>query len=179
MAFNIVSLRYAKALIELSNEKQLTDAIYSDMQEMQNLLMESDELRNFLITPQVDDKTKSRLITKLFSAHFQELTIKFLTLLIRKGRSKLVIYIVHQFVELYREQNGIVPAVIKTAAPIPEKTKQQIIEKVRKATGKSQIELQEHLDKNLLGGFILYYAGNCYDASVKHDLDKIKNWISQ
>ena len=175
MAFNIVSLRYAKALIELSNEQHLTDAVYADMQEMQNLLMESYELRNFLTTPQIDDKTKSRLINKLFTGHFQELTIKFLTLLIRKGRSKLVIYIVHQFVELYREQNGIVQAIIKTAVNMPDNMKQQIIAKVRQATGKNRIELQEHIDKNLLGGFILYYAGNCYDASVKHNLDKMKN----
>jgi F-type H+-transporting ATPase subunit delta len=175
MAFNTISLRYAKALIELSDEKQMTDTIYSDMREMQSLLFESHELRNFLRTPQIDDKTKSRLIKKLFTTHFQELTIRFFDLLIRKGRSRLIIYIVHQFIELYREQNGFVSAVIKTAVRMPDETKHQIIEKVRKATGKNRIELKEQIDKTLLGGFILYYDGNCYDASVKTNLDRIKN----
>ena len=178
MVFSTISLRYAKALIELSNERAITDAVYSDMLEMQHLLFESEELRNFLKTPQIDDKTKSRLINKLFSEHFQEITVRFFTLLIRKGRSKLVIYIVHQFVELYREQNGIVSALIKTAVHIPDETKQQIIEKVRRATGKNQIELTEHIDKSLLGGFILYYNGNCYDASVRYNLDKIRNILT-
>jgi F-type H+-transporting ATPase subunit delta len=178
MVFTTISLRYAKALIELSNEKQLTDAIYSDMLEIQYLLYESHELRNFLMTPQIDDKTKSRLINKIFAEHFQELTIKFLTLLIRKGRSKLVIYIVHQFVALYREQNGIVSALVKTAVAMPDETKQQIIEKVRQATGKNRIELTEHIDKSLLGGFILSYDGNSYDASIKHNLDKIRNILT-
>jgi F-type H+-transporting ATPase subunit delta len=178
MAFNIVSSRYAKALIELSNERQITDMVYSDMQQMQSLLFKSEELHNFLRTPQIDDKTKSRLINKIFTGHFQELTIKFFTLLIRKGRSKLVIYIVHQFIELYREQNGFVSAVIKTATPIPEKMRQQIIEKVRKATGKERIELKEKIDETLLGGFILYYDGKCYDASVKQNLDKIKSVLA-
>jgi F-type H+-transporting ATPase subunit delta len=175
MIFTTISSRYAKALIDLSNEKHLTDAVYSDMLEMHNLLLESYELRNFLRTPQIDDKTKSRLVNKLFSAHFQDITVKFFTLLIRKGRSKFIVYIVHQFVELYREQNGIVSATIKTAVPMSEKMKEQIIEKVRRATGKNRIELTEHVDKTLLGGFILYYSGNCYDASVKHNLDKIRN----
>jgi F-type H+-transporting ATPase subunit delta len=178
MVFSTISLRYAKALIELSNEKQITDAVYADMLEMQNLLFESYELRSFLRTPQIDDKTKSRLIDKLFAEHFQEITVKFFTLLIRKGRSKFVIYIVHQFVELYREQNGIVSALIKTAVPMSDGMKQQIIEKVRQATGKNQIELTEHIDKHLLGGFILYYDGNCYDASIKHNLDKIRNILT-
>jgi F-type H+-transporting ATPase subunit delta len=178
MAFNIVSLRYAKALFELSAEMQITDAVYSDMLEMQNLMFESQELSNFLRTPQIDDKTKSRLIEKLFSEHFQEITVKFLTLLIRKGRSKLVIYIVYQFIELYREQKGIVSAVLKTAVRMPDEMKQIIIEKVRKSIGKEQIELKEQIDTNLLGGFILYYDGKCYDASVKRDLDKIKNVLT-
>ena len=178
MIFSTISLRYAKALIELSNEKELTDAIYSDMLEMQNLLFESYELRNFLRTPQIDDKTKSRLINKLFVGHFQELTIRFFTLLIRKGRSRLVIYIVHQFIELYREQTGFVSAVLKTAVNMPEALKQQIIEKLRTATGKNRIELKEQIDKSLLGGFILHYDSNCYDASVKHDLDNIKKTLA-
>ncbi|MCL2511304.1 MAG: ATP synthase F1 subunit delta [Bacteroidales bacterium] len=178
MVFSTISLRYATALIELSNERQITDNVYSDMLEMQHLLFESEELRNFLRTPQVDDKTKSRLIHKLFSEHFQEITVRFFTLLIRKGRSKLLIYIVHQFVELYRKQNGIVSALVKTAVNLPEAAKQQIIEKVRQATGKTQIELTEHIDKSLLGGFILYYNGNCYNASVKHNLEKIRNILT-
>jgi F-type H+-transporting ATPase subunit delta len=178
MIYTTISLRYAKALIDLSNEKQITDAVYSDILEMQHLLFESYELRNFLGTPQIDDKTKSRLVNKLFSAHFQDITVKFFSLLIRKGRSKLVVYIVHQFVELYREQNEIVLATIKTAAPMSETMKQQIIEKVRRATGKTHIELTEHIDKTLLGGFILYYDGNCYDASIKHNLDKIRNILT-
>jgi len=178
MVFSTISLRYAKALIELSNEMEITDVVYSDMVEMQHLLFESSELRNFLRTPQIDDTTKARLINKLFAEHFQEITVRFFTLLIRKGRSKLVIYIVHQFVELYREQNGIVSALIKTAVRMPDATKQQIIEKVRRATGKEQIELTEHVDKSLLGGFILYYNGNCYDASVKHNLEKVRNILT-
>jgi F-type H+-transporting ATPase subunit delta len=178
MIYNTISLRYAKALIELSNEKQLTDAVYSDMLEIQSLLFESPELSDFLRTPQVDDRTKSRLINKIFSGHFQDITVKFFNLLIRKGRSKFVIYIVHQFVILYREQSGIVPASIKTAVGMSDKTKQQIIEKIRRATGKNKIELTEQIDKSLLGGFILSYDGNSYDASIKHKLEKIRNILT-
>ena len=178
MIYSTISLRYAKALIELSNEKQSTDDVYSDMIELQNLLFESPELRNFLTTPQLDDRVKSRQIEKLFSGHFQDVTIKFLTLLVRKGRSKFIIYIVHQFVELYREQQGIMSAVIKTAVGMPDEMKQQITEKVRQATGKNQIELTEQIDENLLGGFVLYYDGNCYDASIKNNLDKIRNILT-
>jgi len=178
MVFSTISLRYATALIELSNERGITDAVYSDMLEMKNLLLESEELRNFLKTPQIDDKAKARLISKLFSEHFQDITVRFFSLLTRKGRSKLVIYIVHQFVELYRKQNGIVSAVVKTATCMSDETKQKIIEKVRQATGKDQIELTEYIDKTLLGGFILYYDGNCYDASVKRNLNKIKNILT-
>jgi len=178
MIYSTISSRYAKALIELSNEKQLTDAVYSDMLEIQNLLFESPELRHFLGTPQVDDKVKSRMINRLFSEHFQDITIKFFNLLIRKGRSKLVVYIVHQFVALYREQNGIVLASIKTAVAMPDETKQKIIEKVRRATGKNKVELTEQIDKNLLGGFILSYDGNSYDASIKNNLDKIRNILT-
>ena len=110
--------------------------------------------------------------------YLQELTIKFFNLLIRRGRSNLVIYIVHQFIELYRKQNGFVSAVIKTAVNMPDEIKQQIIEKVRKATKKDRIDLKEQIDRNLLGGFILYYDGNSYDASIKHDIDKIKNVLT-
>ena len=178
MIYSTVSTRYATALIELSNEKNLTDKVYSDMLEMQRLLFESQELRTFLRTPEVDDKTKSRLIEQMFAEYFQDITIKFLTLLIRKGRSKLVIYIVHQFVRLYRDQNGIVSVSIKTAVRMPENTKQQIIEKVRQTTGKKQIELTEHIDKSLLGGFILYYDGNCYDAGIKRELNKARHVLT-
>jgi len=175
MAFNTIPLRYAKALLELSDEKQIIEEVYSDMKEMQTLLFESYELRNFLKTPQIDDKTKSRLVHQIFAPYFQELTIRFFTLLIRKGRSKLVIYIVLQFIELYREQNGFVSATIKTATPLLDEMKRKIVEKVQKATGKEKVELKEQIDKTLLGGFILYYDGNCYDASVRNNLERIRN----
>ena len=178
MFFNIVSLRYAKALIDLCNEENLTDEVYNDMKEMKNLLFESYELRNFLKTPQIDDKTKSRLIKKIFEPHFQQLTVSFFTLLIRKGRSNLIIYIVLQLIDLYREQTGIVVAQVKTATPLTEAMRQKIIDKVRAATGREQVELEEMVDKTLLGGFKLYYNGKSYDASVKKELEKIKSVLT-
>jgi F-type H+-transporting ATPase subunit delta len=178
MAFNTVSLRYTKALYELGRENGINEAIYSDMNEMKVLLLEFPEFRNFISTPQIDDKTKSRLIEKIFEPYFQKLTIKFFTLLIRKGRCKLVVYIVLQFIKLYHQQNGFVLATIKTATPMPEEMKQQIKEKVQKTTGKEKVELTEQIDETLMGGFILYYDGKCYDASVKKDLNKIKSVLA-
>lgn len=178
MFFYTVSLRYAKALIDLCNEEKLTDKVYADMKEMQNLLFESSELRSLLKTPQIDDKTKSRLVKQVFEPHFQHITVSFLTLLIKKGRSNLIIYIVLRFIELYREQTGIVLAQVKTAIPMTEAMRQKITDKVRAATGQEKVELEELVDKRLLGGFQLYYNGQSYDASVTSELKKVKSVLT-
>jgi F-type H+-transporting ATPase subunit delta len=178
MISSTISLRYTNALLELCDELQQTDAVYEDMKELQNLLYESYELRNLLRTPQIDDFTKSRLIRQLFTSCFQELTIRFLTLLIRKGRSKLVIYIVHQFIEIYREKRNITLAMVKSTVKLTDDMKLQIIEKVKLATGKEKVEIKEHINKQLLGGFILQFDGKSYDASIKRKLEKIKHKLS-
>ncbi|MDR0363717.1 MAG: ATP synthase F1 subunit delta [Bacteroidales bacterium] len=178
MLFNTVSLRYAKALIELCNEKNLTESVYANMKEMQYLLAESYELRNFLKTPQIDDKTKSSLVKKIFAPYFQEVTVSFLTLLIRKGRSDLIIYIVYQFIELYRQQTGIILAQVRSATPMSETMQQKIVEKVKTATGSDKIEIDVQIDKTLLGGYKLYFNGKSYDASIKKELDEIKSLLT-
>lgn len=179
MFFNIVSLRYAKALIDLCNEENLTDAVYADMKEMEYLLFESYELRRFFMrTPQVNDKMKSNLIKKIFENELQPITVQFFTLLIRKGRSDLLVYIVIKFIELYREQNGIMLAIARCATPMSEATQQKIIEKVKAATKADKVELEVRIDKRLLGGYILYYDGKSYDASIKKELNEIKSALT-
>jgi F-type H+-transporting ATPase subunit delta len=64
-------------------------------------------------------------------------------------------------------------ATVTTAIPLTEDLKTKVLAKVKELTGK-EAEVENIIDENILGGFILRVGDIQYNASIANKLDKLK-----
>jgi F-type H+-transporting ATPase subunit delta len=175
-----VAARYAKSLIELAQERKQLDGIKSDVDSLLTMA-ENREFALLLSSPVVNPaKKKAILATLLDRAEADELTKAFVRLLIEKGREKDLVGILKEFVAQYKVINHISTVKLTSATPLSgevlESVKQQLI-----AGGKTEknIDLHTAIDPAIMGGFILEFDGNVYDASVAHKLKQMKKELQR
>lgn len=65
-------------------------------------------------------------------------------------------------------------AVVTTATPLNEATRKEILEKVMMLTKNKNVTLENKVDKNIIGGFILRVDDVQYNASVAHKLSRLQ-----
>jgi F-type H+-transporting ATPase subunit delta len=72
---------------------------------------------------------------------------------------------------------GITETYLTTAVPVNDKIRKQIIEFIS-SEFKTKVELNENVDKEIIGGFVLKVNDNFIDASIRNKLRKIKKELS-
>ena len=178
MAENLIlNKRYAKALFNLAEESGQIETVYTDMTLVKKVCQENVSLLSVLKSFVVRHDKKSKIIARVFSETISALALKFILFIIRKGREKCLIGIIDAYIDIYREYKDIVPAILYTTEPADEEIKEQIISVLRQFT-QSTIELENKIDKNLIGGFRLFFDGHLYDASLFTKFKKLNRSFS-
>lgn len=99
---NEVSESYAKALVELADEKGKLEAVHADVDALASLVKENKKLSALLSNPVVDAEKKRQVLLKIGKeAGFQAYTTNFLNLLCSKDRLALLDEICDSFEEFY------------------------------------------------------------------------------
>ena len=170
-----VAARYAQSLIELAQERNQLEEIKADV----DSLLAMGKNRDFallLSSPVVSPAKKRSILTQLLDkAGAQQLTRLYVKLLIDKGREVDMLGILREFEAQYKVIKHISTVKLTSAAPLTAETlaavKQQLV-----ASGKTEasVDLQTAIDPELIGGFILEFDGQVYDASVAHKLKNMK-----
>jgi F-type H+-transporting ATPase subunit delta len=173
MIVSILAQRYAKALFELAHEMDILDEVNEDMKLVRNTCKDSKEFRLFLESPVIKTDKKQHILKALFEGKIQELSFRFIMLITRKDRESHLESISIAFIELYKKFKNILTVKLETAVDIDEALKQKVVDLLTEQTG-SHIDLEMHVDKDLIGGFILNYSEKQYDASIRYQLNRLR-----
>ncbi len=99
---NEVAASYAKALVDLAEEKGKLEPVHADVDSVASLLKENVKLRELMGNPVVDAEKKRAVIKKIGKeAGFQAYTMNFLNLLVQKDRLAMLDEICESFEEQY------------------------------------------------------------------------------
>lgn len=74
----------------------------------------------------------------------------------------------------YARVHGIIDAEARTAYPLSDGLKKELIERVKQSTGAKTVILHEEIDQSLLGGVIVSAPDMELDLSLKTKLTKLK-----
>jgi F-type H+-transporting ATPase subunit delta len=170
---SLITVRYARALFQLSEEYKIQENVRNDMQEILICIADSPELKFLLESPMVKGSEKSRLVDVIFKDKMQELSIKFIHLLIDNKREHLLPDICRNFISEYKQKLGIKEVYITTATVLGEEYRKQIYNYIT-SIFKIKIELNEKVDPAIIGGFILRIEDEQVNASIQSQLNKIK-----
>ena len=100
------AIRYAKALILESVEKDSLEEMNSDMHIILNTFEENQNLRSLVESRVVKNSLKLSTLSLIFK-NLNSLAIKFINVLSENNRIDLLEIISFKFTELYKEQKGI------------------------------------------------------------------------
>jgi F-type H+-transporting ATPase subunit delta len=173
-----VAVRYARSLFEFALERKELEPVYGDVRLLKKACEESKELRRLLKSPIVQTEKKEKVIAKLFGDKVSALTLGFLLLLVRKRREPFIPGIANAFVEQYQDHSNILPVNVKTVSPLTEVMQKEMLEVMKQYTD-AAVELSGSVDPELIGGFVLSWKDKQYDASISHEIEKLRRAIGK
>jgi F-type H+-transporting ATPase subunit delta len=168
-----VASRYAKSLLDLANEKGQLEQVYNDMLYLQQLTKGSRDFLNLLRSPVINSDIKNRSVDAVTAGKISDLTTSFTHLLINKTRESVLPEVITSFVQQYKAYKNIEVVKLTTATPVSDTMKAAIVEQVKKTGNIQNLELEEVVDPNIIGGFILQTGDKLIDASIAYDLKNI------
>jgi len=173
MSQNRAAYRYALAMIDVAEERKQLDEVTRDIQVLDKLTRESHDFFLFLKSPVVNKEKKKRILKELLQGNISESTFKFVLLLASKGREELLPEITQQFYRLRDARLGIINVTARTAVRFSDTQEKQLVNQLERAT-KKKIRLQSVIDPLLKGGFTIHYEDTVWDASVRHQLELLR-----
>ena len=177
MRVTLLAKRYAKALFDLALETEKLEKVAGDMMLLGGIVKDSRELRLLLNNPVLDAHKKNKVLKKVFDGKVEELSMRFILLLTRKGREKYIPYIAKAFNDIYKEHNNIVDVTLTTAYVPDKEIKDSVLELLKSMTDKN-IEFEENIDEDIIGGYLINLEDYQYDATVKTQLKRLRKEFS-
>lgn len=174
-----LATRYAKSLIDLAVEQKQLEAVYKDMQYIQALCKASKDFTNVLRSPIIKADKKQTIVDIIIKAKLSILSLAFIQLIIKKSREYFLPEIAEAFVEQYNSIKNIHTVKLTTAVAIGENIKKSIQQKIQQETALQNIQIEEQVKEELLGGFVLEFNNNLVDASILRDLKDVKKQFMQ
>ncbi|MCX7744710.1 MAG: ATP synthase F1 subunit delta [Flavobacteriales bacterium] len=164
----VLAVRYAQSLASLAQERGTLDALYEDMQKISSVFASEAEFRAFLRSPVINALTKQALLEKVFAGKVSEITIAFIKKLADARREKFLGDIADAFIRHYKQLKGILTVHVTSAVQLDDVLRAKIISVVKsnpEYSKASSIELDEKVDKNIIGGLIIRIGDKQIDAS--------------
>jgi len=178
MSTGQVAVRYAKALFLSAKEQKVLDPVRADMEILLEATTGIPALKQLLESPLLDSGKKTEALLEIFKSGMNKLSLDFIQLVTAKKREEFLPGMARFFISLYKEEKGIQVATIFSAVDLDSETCEQIREMVKKAF-KAEIELQQEVKEELIGGFVLRVENKQLDASVKGKLAGIKKELQK
>lgn len=166
------AIRYAKAIFSLANESDMSLRVYEDMLFYIDLSSNEKSFSEMLANSVINTKSKHDIILSL-NNNISALSKNLIGLLISNKRLSILVDVCNAYKSFYEKANNMTKAVVVTALPITDSIKEAALLKINSISSK-KVEINNIIDKNILGGFILRYDGKEYNASLSNKLQKIK-----
>jgi len=177
MGASRIASRYAKSLISLGIEQKVLPKVYEDMVMFGKACDDSRELSLLLKSPLVKTDKKLAILDEIFGKKLSKESMAFINIVVVKKREKYLEDVINEFFELYKRHNNIVKAVITTPTKLDASLRKMLEKKVSETYG-SEVEIEERVNEDIIGGFILRVGDDQWDASVLKELRALKKTYS-
>ena len=171
---NSTSRSYALALYELSKENSEIDKIESEMKSFQQLLKESADFKEMILSPTVSKEDKKNVVFTITEKNNFSLNLKkFLGFLALKNRLFYLNSIIQNFLNLVSKSKGELRGKLISSKKLSQAEKQKIQDNLSKDF-KSSLNLDYTYDPDLIAGLIVQIGSIMIDTSIKTKLKKLE-----
>jgi len=168
---------YAEALIDLAISTDALKETTNDINIVSQFLANSSDLKKFLGNPLITRNAKKTVVKDILGEQISGSTLKFLLLLVDRGRIEVLENIAQKFLELSYKQESIEIAKITSSIQLSAQQQKEIAEKLKAITGAKQIKLALKVDPQLIGGFTIEIGSKMIDTSIRGQLKQISSLL--
>jgi F-type H+-transporting ATPase subunit delta len=164
--------RYAEAAFEIGRADRTLDDWERDLAALGAALGHA-ELRRLVEHPAVSYGDKEKVLRRVVGDGVTPEVLSLVLLMIRRGRARSIDRMIDHVAELLRRERGIALAEVRTALPLEDEQRDAVAERLAQLTGQ-QVQMNEMVDKSLIGGIAVRIGDTLYDASVRNRLERLR-----
>ena len=164
---------YARALFDVSVEKNIMHQITADFQNLNIFFENTSELIDYLNNPVVKQEAKSEILTKILKSQINTETFKFLMILVERDRINILQSVITAYLELVYETASIKMIEVVTAYDFTNAQKTDLIQKLKDLTQAREIRLVVRVDSSLIGGFLIKTESKVLDFTLKNQFQQL------
>lgn len=176
----LIPRRYAKALYEVAAKRKQAERLYQLMNTLEQQFQSTPTLEATLANPFVgnDDKT-SLLRTAAGASADDTIYDDFLKLLARNRRLDMAPGICRAYTLLYRQERRIYRVNVVSAAPMAAQQEERLKHFIAQHLDGASMEYSSSTDPQLIGGFVVNVDNERLDASVRQQLQQLRQHLIQ
>lgn len=164
-----VARSYAGTLLELALRDDDTEAYARAIHELAEWIRREPRFQRFLDTPRVRVTEKKEALREVLAGHVPDRFLRFLYIVLDKGRQRLIPQIAAEFTGLVDEHLGRVHVEITLAAPADDAMRKRLEAAIEQAEGRAVLP-HYRVDPDLLGGVVLRIGDRVLDGSLRRRL---------
>ena len=164
-----VAKRYAKGLLDYTQETGNTAAVAGEMGDLLKTIRDSRELQNFFSSPVIDTKKKASVAKAIFKS-FSPVAQNLIQLVISHGRESQLQNIAQEYINKVEDISGIQRITLTTAEPLTQANVDRILASTNLVNANHKFDLKTVINPEILGGYILRVGDQQIDTSVRSKL---------
>ena len=163
---------YAETLFELAERDGGVEAYGKPVAAVAGL-MEDRKVLDFFATPRVSAERKKQALQRALGASVPSMLMRFLLVVIDKGRQRLIPAIMTDFQALLDRHRGIRHVEVSVARELSDGEAEDLAARLSETTGATVIP-SVRVRPEIIGGIVIREGDTLYDGSLKRQLDAMR-----
>lgn len=169
-----LSKRYALALFSLADEQKALDEVASDLNDLRNMITESEDLRRLLDSPALGSDVQGPAVNALAEkASWHKLTRNFLNVAVANRRLMKLPTMIEGYLAELAKRRGEVKARVTVAQALTDQQITALTNAIQQSVG-GKVSLDIWIDPSLLGGMIVNVGSRMIDSSLRSKLQRLQ-----
>ena len=173
---NEIAERYGQGLFALCIENGTVKEKKEQAEQFLRLLDDEPDLKLFFHAVKISKQEKREFVDKTLSSFLDADMVRFVKLLIDKGRITALNEILEEYVRLANEHLGIEKAVIWSARELAGEDLERIRQALCRKTGKDVV-VENRIDTRLIAGIKVTVGSTVTDITMKKKIDTMKELL--
>jgi F-type H+-transporting ATPase subunit delta len=176
-AHSAVASTYARALLELAQERQQAEAVGHELAALGRLVEAVPMLDPFLADPSIKPHERSAVLERAVRGKVSDLLWNFLGVLNRKDRSGWLTRIAAAYRDMLDEAMGRIEVAVHVAQELDPATLEEVRARISAALRKDA-RVKQTVEPALIGGIVVQIEDQLIDGSVRAQLDAVKRQLA-
>ena len=168
--------RYAEAAVSLAERDDSLGDWVDALETATSRLTEVQVLR-VLADPAIPFDQRRRVAEAILGDSVTGAPRNLVLLLIRRGRIELLPRVAAEVRRLWEQRQGIVHAVVTSAAPLTQEESEAVRDRLAAMTGDT-VRIELRVDPSLLGGVLVRMGDRLIDGSVRGRLERLRTRLT-